>query len=172
MELENQSKKSLLLIHFIFIIIWVGGVISCLPLFFHLDAGDYRASLYTYLHIKEIANNVIVWGGIGTFVTGVFLAFSSSWGIWKHKWVRAKLIFTIAIIAFGILFIENRLLINIEQLKSQANSAFQSTDFLTNYVTLKIGLISICIVFLFNLYIAIFKPWMRKDTSWRYTGKK
>ncbi len=170
MKLSNQSKNFFLAIHLIFIITWSGGVVSCLPLLFHLNVNDYNEALYTYLHIKTIAHNVIGWGGIGSFITGLFLAIFTSWGIWKHKWVKAKLILAIALIAFGMLFNENRISANIELLQNQPDTVLQSTEFLTNYVTLKIGMVSSCALFLITLFIAIFKPWMRRDTSWRFTG--
>jgi hypothetical protein len=52
-----------------------------MPLLFKMDTSNYNATLLTYLSMRDIAWNVIGWGGIGSLFSGLTLAIFTSWGL-------------------------------------------------------------------------------------------
>lgn len=161
-KLGPQSAKVVLVLHFCCLALWLGGVLSCLPLLFQADINQYDSVYTTYIHMREIAWNVIGWGGIGSFITGVVLAVFTKWGLFRHKWVMTKFFLVIVLILFGMFFNEHRILANIELLESNGTGALLSQAFLSNHVTLKAGMIGVAAGFVSLITIAVYKPWMKK----------
>lgn len=157
-----KSTKAILILHFCSLALWLGGVLSCLPLLFQADTDNYDNVHTTYIHMREIAWNVIGWGGIGSFLTGLALAIFTKWGLFRHKWVMAKFFITIGLVLFGMFFNEHRILTNIELLESNGAEALLNQVFINNHTTLKNGMIGVSAGFILLIGIAVYKPWMKK----------
>lgn len=161
-KLNKGSAKAVLILHFCTLTLWLGGAISCLPLLYQADLSRYDETYATYLHMRAIAWNVIGWGGIGSFFTGLVLALFTEWGLFKHKWVMAKFFLVIALIMFGMFFNEHRMLENIELLEVHGVNSITNATFLQNHTTLKGGMLASTSGFILLIAIAVYKPWMKK----------
>lgn len=105
-----------------------------------------------------IAHNVIGWGGIGTFVTGLLNAWLSKWGFFKYKWVTFKLIIIIPLILFGMFFMEASILENINLLEQNGTFALQNQQFIENIEQVTLGAYFELSIFLFISIISSVKP--------------
>lgn len=171
--LGNKSAKAVLVLHFCSLALWLGGVLSCLPLLFQTDTDNYDSMLSTYIHMRQIAWNVIGWGGIGSLFTGLALALFTQWGLFRQKWVMAKFFITIGLILFGMFFNEHRILRNIEILENYKTEALLNEVFLTNHATLKMGMVGTPAGFILLIIIAVYKPWMsRRNNAERVLTRK
>lgn len=162
-KLDNKSTKAVLVLHFCSLALWLGGVLSCLPILFQTDISNYESVHITYVHLREIAWNVIGWGGIGSFLTGLVLAIFTKWGLFSHKWVMTKFFITIGLILFGMFFNEHRILMNIELLENNGAETLLNQAFLSNHATLKTGMVGVSAGFISLIGIAVYKPWMKKQ---------
>lgn len=164
-KLGNKSGKAVLTLHFCSLALWLGGVLSCLPILFQSDINSYINVHTSYIHMREIAWNVIGWGGIGGFLTGLILAIFTNWGLFRHNWIKVKLFLTVALILFGMFFNEHRILNNIELLEKNGKEALVDQTFLSNHNTLKIGMVSASTGFVILILVAVYKPWMRNKNE-------
>lgn len=164
-KLGVKSTKAVLILHFCSLALWLGGVLSCLPLLFQTDINNYDSVHTTYVHMREIAWNVIGWGGIGSFLTGLGLAIFTNWGLFRHKWVMTKFFLTIGLILFGMCFNEQRILMNIKLLENNGTEALLNQAFLSNHATLKMGMVGASAGFVLLIIIAVYKPWMKKPLN-------
>lgn len=164
-KLGPKSAKAVLVLHYCSLALWLGGVLSCLPLLFYADETLYDSIFSTYLYIRMIAWNVIGWGGIGGFVTGLILAVFTNWGLFKHKWVTTKFFLVIGLILFGMFFNEHRILMNINLMETSGADAVTETVFLKNHTQLKTGMLISVFGFILLIAIAVFKPWMNRKSK-------
>jgi hypothetical protein len=67
----RKGAKLLKTVHLICVAIWFGGVMSWFPLVYGIDLQEFDSTYTGYLNMRSIAWNVIGWGGIGSFFTGV-----------------------------------------------------------------------------------------------------
>lgn len=148
----------MLVIHLIFVALWVGGVASWLPLVFGDGIENDNQAYATYLNMREIAFNVIGWGGIGSFFTGLLLGVLTPWRLFKHRWVSAKLVLTIALIMTGMFFVEPRVLANIGMVESDGAAVLAHPVFRDNLVMIRSGIALILAGFFIVIAIAVLKP--------------
>jgi hypothetical protein len=152
-KLGNSGAKVLKTVHLIFVVMWMGGAISWLPLVYGLS--EVRPGTPDmYLHLRAIAWNVIGWGGIGSFTTGVALSLLTHWGLFKQLWTATKLALTMFCIPFGMFFVEATMLRGVDLTRSSAVGAVIDG----NLSTLKLGLAALMVVFSGIMALAVFKP--------------
>ncbi len=161
----TRSTRAVLMVHFISLACWLGGVASCIPLFGKADTGSFTQMQFAYTHAKAIALHVIGWGGIGVFLSGLVLAVFTSWGLFRHRWVTLKFFLMIALILFGMFFNEQKILGNITLLEQEKQLALTNPVFIHNHHLLKMGLWVSITGFMLVTALAVYKPWTRKKTA-------
>jgi hypothetical protein len=88
-------RKGLLTTHIVFSVGWLGAVAAFLVLAIAgLVADDANVSRSSYVVMELVAWFVIVPLAAGSLVTGVIQGLISSWGLFRHYWVVAKLLIT------------------------------------------------------------------------------
>lgn len=160
-KLGEGGGKFLKIIHLLFVSVWFGGVVTWFPLVFGNELTDPEATLITYRNMRDIAWNVIGWGGIGSFFTGFLNGLLTNWGLFKYKWVTVKFFTVIGLILFGMFFLENMMLMNLDILEQSHTSEIFSGKFLFNHKLIKAGLILEMLAFLIIIVISVVKPWGR-----------
>ncbi len=158
-KLGNTGSKILKGIHILFVALWVGGVASWVPLLFGTSTSEVGTTYLTYLNMRAIAWNVIGWGGMGSFFTGVLNSILTNWGILKYKWVTLKFLLVIGQILFGMFFIESRLLQNISIVETEGSSSVSNAIFQENHLGMQKGILLQFLLFSFIIFISILKPW-------------
>lgn len=164
-KLSAKGSKYLKIIHLIFVAIWFGGFMTWYPLVLGNGLTEYESAYTTYLNMRSIAWNVIGWGGIGSLSTGVLLGLFGNWSLFRHRWVAVKFFTVIGLIFFGMFFLEELMLSNIELLEEQNVRALSHSRFLDNHQWIKKGLIFEAVVFVTLVTISVIKPWRKKRSN-------
>ena len=151
-------NKVVKLAHYFFIAMWIGGLLSWFPFIFDSSVESFDKTYTHYIYLRDIAWNVIGWGGIGTFVTGVILGFTSNWRLFKSGWVTVKLVLTIGGILFGMFVIEQTLLENISILEATKEQFLNQSNFQSNHEKLRWLIVVQEILFATIIGVAVFKP--------------
>lgn len=91
-----QVRRLLLLIHIVFSLGWIGGVVTYLA----VAVSALTASGELGIRSAWIAMEIIGWYAlvplaVGTVVTGVVLSLVTPWGLLRHYWVIISLVLTL-----------------------------------------------------------------------------
>lgn len=162
-KLGPKGSRLLKIIHICCIAVWFGGVMSWFPLVFQSDLADFEQTKTTYYNLRSIAWNVIGWGGISSFFTGLLLGtITHTWRLFKHRWVTVKFFTVIGLILFGMFFLEDLMLTNLDLLLNE-QTALSDPVFLYNHNLIKTGLVFEAFVFIGVITISVLKPKFRKS---------
>lgn len=164
--MKNAGRKGgrfLKILHVCCIAVWFGSVMSWAPLVFGLDGADFREVQTTYLNMRSIAWNVIGWGGISSLFSGLLLVTLTKWSLLKHRWAAVKFIAIIGLIFFGMFFMEEWMLRNVELLKNGQATTLNDQAFQSNHNSIKMGLVAEFLAFTVIIGISVFKPRFRRQ---------
>ena len=159
LSIGSKGAKALKVLHLAAIALWIGGAVTWLPLIAGSDLTNYQATYTSYLNMRAIAWNVIGWGGIFSFVTGLLNALLTEWHLFKYKWTTVKLAVVVGQIALGMFYIEEKLLKNIVLLENDQVAALHSESFLANHAAIETGILAQLAIWLFLITISIYKQW-------------
>ncbi|WP_250124056.1 DUF2269 family protein [Chroococcidiopsis sp. CCMEE 29] len=101
-KLNVKQKNLLLSAHVVFAALWSGTVLSM----FVLALRNQNSTNADVLHALNSAINllddyVVIPSALGSLLTGTLLCWLTVWGFFKHYWVIAKWIGTVALIVTG-----------------------------------------------------------------------
>lgn len=153
------GRNGLKLAHLIFSALWIGGVCALIPMAFSVDTTDLVSTRTTYLNLRAIAWNVVGWGGIGSFLTGLAIGLLTSWGLFKKRWTTAKLGLTVSGILFGMFFVERHMLTGLAILESGEVS--RHVQFEAHHSRFLLGVLCQLGIFALILGLAVYKPSLR-----------
>lgn len=159
MKLGRRGGGALKVAHLVCTALWVGGVIALFPLALRVDPADPTTAETIYLNLRAIAWNVVGWGGIGSFATGIALGVLTPWGLFRERWTIAKLGLTLYGIGFGMFFVERHMLAGLAILESATGS---SDAFAYHHAWFINGLFAQTTTFAAILLVAVFKPRLGK----------
>lgn len=160
-RLRIKQKNWWLIIHMIFVVIYISGVLGMLLLALLTKFTTDNNLVYaSHIFIKRFDHFLVIPGAFGSFITGIWLAIRTHWGgLTKHYWVLAKWIGNIAAIIYGSTYV--RIWID-NALATSGMHPLQNPAYLTDRQLLFIG-IAICIAILFFLVIISYlKPWGKR----------
>lgn len=99
-KLKAKGMKNLKILHLLFVMIWVVGVIAMTILY--LLAPQSGDELYMMLRIvRFIDDALVIPGAVLTVVTAIVYGMWTNWGFFRHRWVTVKWIASLAIIIVG-----------------------------------------------------------------------
>lgn len=162
-KLGKKGAGYLKIFHLCCIAIWFGGVMSWFPLVFLLDISNAEEARSTYFHLRSIAWNVIGWGGVSSFFSGLMLGTLTKWKLFRHRWVTVKLFTAIGLILYGMFFLEDLMLTNLDLLEKQQVSAVSNPVFLQNHYLIKAGLIVEALVFIGIIAVSVLKARFKRQ---------
>ncbi len=155
---KEAMYKTVKIIHFLFITLWVGGACCMLLLYWLIiPATDLEVGV-KYNALNIIDYSLIIPGAIGNVLTGIYFGSKTRWGFFKHKWLTVKWFLNVSQIIFGTFFLgrwlyHNSLLVKQNTLNILANSDFIKYENLAkNFSFLQVFLL------LFVIYISVIKP--------------
>ncbi|GAA0550029.1 hypothetical protein [Chitinophaga japonensis] len=166
-KVNPAGARLLKAVHIFCTTLWIGGLLTFLPLVYNMPLTDTAATRITYLNMRSIAWNVIGWGGITSFVTGLLNSLLTSWGLFRHTWIRVKLVSVIGMILFGMFYSEQRMLDNISILESRPQQALTDPVFLHNHQALMYVVPLQLLGFFLIVLISVIKPWMQQGRAVR-----
>lgn len=163
-KLKIKQKNWWLIVHMIFVIIYISGVLGMLLLALLTKFTTDNNLVYaSHVFIKRFDHFLVIPGAFGSFITGIWLAIRTHWGgLTKHYWVLAKWIGNIAAVIYGSTYM--RIWID-NALTTSGMHPLQNPAYLADRRLLFTG-IAICIGILFFLVIISYlKPWGKRNTK-------
>lgn len=162
-KFNPKQKNKWLIAHILFIIIYFGGLLGTLLLALSTKFTDDRELIYAaHLYMQFFDWFFIIPGGMGSFITGIWLAVRTHWGITRHYWVLTKWIGNLAAILFGASFMRVWLHDNFAAMFSNPVHPLRNPFYLSNRVMIFIGLGISFSILIFLVIISYFKPWGKR----------
>lgn len=159
-KLNPLGIKILKIIHLFFAVLWIGGGIALLVVLFSVTPlnGD---ELYMKSRILQIIDDfLIIPGAITSFFIGIVYGIWTNWGFFKHRWITAKWIVTVAQILFGTFALGPWINENVEIANQFRDAALDNATLLQNIEMSQIwGTIQVLLLVLVFLVISVLKPW-------------
>ncbi|MDU1904583.1 MAG: DUF2269 family protein [Dysgonomonas sp.] len=162
-KLSPRGIKILKIVHLFFAILWIGGGIALLTILFSVtpETGD---ELYMKSRIVQIVDDyLIIPGAMASLLIGIVYGVWTNWGFFKHNWLIAKWILTVAQILFGTFVLGPWVNENVDIALQLKDAALSDSQFLHNVQMSKIwGTAQVVILILGFLIISVMKPWKPK----------
>jgi hypothetical protein len=158
-KFSATGNKTVKIIHFFFISLWIGGAISLLLLSFlsHPENGD---ELYGKLHaMKLIDDFIIIPGAMGNLLIGIVYGIWTKWGFFKHRWVTVKWILTVMQILFGTFFLGPWLNGCEAIANAKRELAFSDSVFQHHFNMNAVGGVIQAMLLIAMVVISVIKPW-------------
>lgn len=90
--MNQNSRKVILLFHIITTISWLGSIIAYLPFAIAIiNEPSLEALKGSYTAMNLIAWQVVLPLSLLSFISGLILALTSKWGLFKYYWVTIKI---------------------------------------------------------------------------------
>lgn len=99
----KTERKLLRVVHFLFTGGWIGGT-AAMAFLAVLGAvtTDPETRRATYAVMSRLDMAFIVPLVLGSITSGVALAMRTPWGLFKHRWIVAKLVLAVAMVVFAV----------------------------------------------------------------------
>ncbi|WP_234391190.1 PDR/VanB family oxidoreductase [Nocardia suismassiliense] len=105
-QLPPEPRKALVAAHVIASACWVGIALTVAAMsVVAMTTGDIDTSRVTYELMAIFDLTLLPWANFATFLTGLALGLTTSWGLFRYYWVAVKLTIAVGIlfVAFGFL---------------------------------------------------------------------
>ncbi len=105
-QLRPRPRKALVAAHIIAACCWVGIAVTISAMaVVAMTTRDIHTSRVTYELMAVFDLTLLPWANFATFLTGLAVALTTSWGLFRYYWVAAKLAIAVGIlfVAFGFL---------------------------------------------------------------------
>lgn len=165
-KLSNNQKNWWMIFHIFFVVLFIGGMLGTTLLTISTKFITDREQIYAaHLFIELFDWFLIIPGGIGSFITGIWLAVRTHWGITKYYWVLGKLIVTASAILFGSMYMRIWIHETVGDIFSNEIHPLQNPTYLHNRCMLFIGIVISFMMIIFLVVISYLKPWGKRQVS-------
>jgi hypothetical protein len=156
--LTSPLRRLVLTSHVTFSVGWLGAVAAYLALAITgLTSSDAEMMRAAYLSMATIAWIVIVPCSIAALASGLVQSLTTEWGLFRHYWVLAKFLLTVAAVTV--------LLLHMPTVRRMAGIAAASGGFGADVGALQIQLVIHAgggsVVLLTATALSVYKPWGR-----------
>ena len=164
MTLTPGLRKLVLTAHVTFAVGWLGAVAAFLALAIGgLTSRDAQMVRAVYLVMEPIARFVIVPLSFAPLLTGPVLSLGTSWGLFRHYWILAKLLITI--LSAIILQVHMRPISLLAA--AAAKPALMSTDLHAVQVQMVVASAAALLALLAATTLGVYKPRGMTPYGWR-----
>lgn len=165
-KLSFHKKKWWLIAHVIFVIMYFSGLLGELIMAITTTLSGYEEHIHAaHLYILIFDNFLIIPGGFGCLITGIWLAIRTNWGFTKYYWIIAKWVGNILAILLGSAIIGLRIHNTFPQIFAVDLYPLQNQAYLDNRLMMFIG-IAICLsILIFLVAISYLKPWGKRKVQ-------
>ncbi|MDR2653415.1 MAG: DUF2269 family protein [Prevotellaceae bacterium] len=165
-KLNQQWIKILKMFHIFCAFCWIiGGVTLCALIFIaNPKSGD---ELYMSSRILQIIDDYfIIYGALGTLITGLIYSTWTNWGFFKHTWITVKWVMIILQIVFGTWILGPCINNNVIIADQIRDATLTDTVFFDNIRTAQIWGTIQALLLLVVIVISVQKPWKKKN-KWK-----
>jgi len=158
-KLPVKKKQAIIIIHVLSVVCWLGGALAMLLLGMYMLQAENGDQLYYTLENMHLIDVVFIrYTALVTVLTGIALSVWTNWGLFKYYWILIKLVLTLLLIGFGIVYME-AWLSHVVRIASQARFlAFSDAAFMNRSYSLIGGALANIISLVFMTAISYFKP--------------
>ena len=100
-KLGTRWVKVLKILHIVLATMWIGGALSMMAVMLLTDVTDVCSMLTRAQVLKVIDDYLIIVGANGCIVTGILYGALTNWGFFRHRWITAKWVLTVLMVASG-----------------------------------------------------------------------
>ncbi|MDH6310455.1 putative membrane protein [Dysgonomonas sp. PFB1-18] len=165
-KLSPQGVKILKMFHLFFAILWIGGGLALVILFFSVNPAN-GDELYMKSRIIQIIDDfLIIPGAMASLLIGIIYGIWTNWGFFKHKWLIVKWIMTILQILFGTFVLGPWVNENVEIASALRDAAMDDATLLHNVKMSQIwGTVQVAILVITFIVVSVQKPWRPKKKA-------
>lgn len=164
-NLSINKKKWWVIAHVIFVIMYFAGLLGELVMAVSTIFPKFEDHIYAaHMYILFFDNFLIIPGGFGCLITGIWIAVRTNWGFTKYYWIIAKWIGNILAILLGSAIIGLRIQNEIPKILSIELYPLQAQEYLNNRMMLFVGIVTCLVILLFLVVISYLKPWGKRKT--------
>lgn len=162
-KLSPQGVKILKMFHLFFAILWIGGGLTLVILFFSVNPAN-GDELYMKSRIVQIIDDyLIIPGAMASLLIGIIYGIWTNWGFFKYKWIIVKWIMTVVQILFGTFVLGPWVNENVEIASTLRDAAMDDATLLHNVKMSQIwGTVQVAILVLTFIVVSVQKPWKPK----------
>lgn len=162
-KLSPQGVKILKMFHLFFAILWIGGGLALVILFFSVNPAN-GDELYMKSRIVQIIDDyLIIPGAMASLLIGIIYGIWTNWGFFKYKWIIVKWIMTVLQILFGTFVLGPWVNENVEIASTLRDAAMDDATLLHNVKMSQIwGTVQVAILVITFIVISVQKPWKPK----------
>lgn len=154
----KRSRQLLVFVHVVVSVGWMGaGAANVVVAATATSTASAWTRAVSYQLIERIDTYLIIPLAFATLISGLIVSWATPWGLTRYWWVLAKLLLTVAIIAFSTFGLGVWL-----QESIQATSGSVGRSAVGAYLVYGAGLN--IVAFLFVTWLSVAKPWGR--TPW------
>ena len=100
-KLGTKWVKALKILHVALAVMWAGGALSMMAVMLLTEVTDASSMLTRAQVLKAIDDYLIIVGANGCIVTGILYGALTNWGFFRHRWITAKWVLTVLMVASG-----------------------------------------------------------------------
>lgn len=162
MKLKTREMKVLKILHLLFVMIWIVGILSMWVLsFLSPKSGD---ELYMLLaSILWVDYTLTIPGAICTLLTGIIYGLFTNWGFFKYRWITVKWIVSILVVLVGTFCFHPSTLNALEIAERGRNAALGNIACISALTETKYLALIQAGVLIFLVAISVFKPFGKNN---------
>jgi hypothetical protein len=161
-----RGQKVLKIIHLCMAGLWLGGAVALLLMILSLDQAGNGEQLHAYDLAREFVDDfVLVPGALGCLLSGLLISWATPWGFFRHRWVTAKWLLTVAGILFGTFVLGPPLYSQAPLSGAQGLAALTDPVYRANRLWNLTGGAFQIVLLCFMVGISVIKPWKNKKES-------
>lgn len=160
-KLGKKGLRILKILHIMFAIMWIGGVMALvsLQLGVHPDGIEaMRNAAVSHLAIDEY---FLIPGGIGIVVTAITYGIFTRWGFFQHRWLTVKWILTILLVIIGVGYMGVTIKENMVVAQQLLDGLGAGKTYWHNVYGVAVSGIIQIIGFIYIVSISVIKPWKK-----------
>ena len=161
-QLGGSGIKILKILHILFAVMWIGGVMALVSLMLGARPGTpeeiYMAARTHYV----IDVFFLIPGGLGIVASAFAYALMTKWGFFKHRWITVKWVLTLLLIVVGAGYMGHLIKVNVHIADGILDGVESPERFFGNVRGVAIAGIAQIVGFIYVIAISVIKPWTHK----------
>lgn len=166
MASNKVNPKLIKFVHFVFVFMFIGGILVATILSLNVDRTSADSLLATMWSLKIIFDNVVSIGALSTLAVGTIFGVFTKWGFFKHRWVTAKWLILLVQIAGGVGIIHRTIESNLALASKIGTSRIvQEPTFATGLQIIQVTLICQLTLCVGVVVLSVWKPVLGRKTA-------
>ena len=164
-KLGRRGRLWLRAFHIFFMALWIGAVVTQMVILLFSGLAKSDGGLIAFNAVPQILNIVTGPGCLGTVITGVFLAWLTPWGFFKHKWVVYTMVMVVLDVLIAQIFGEPAVNKLAALAEAEGLSALQNPEYISAWNRLVISGTVTTLLLISAAFVSVIKPWRKRKEA-------